>query len=197
MANTLSRLVAVSLAGILLVFGASSAQAVVVPLNIDNNGTVLTDPNQIVDVDFQNTGGNTWQVTVGQGLNFEQFFANFSADVSAIAITTPASGWDLVVAGGGGGTAGNFGKFSIKIDGPVSIGSAELVFSFTVAGLFEPNSKGNTFAAKISSEAGGNAGGFVSNGGISQVPLPAAVWLFLTALAGLGVFSRRRPVANA
>ena len=194
----MSRLVAAFIFGAFLAFGAP-AQAIVVPLNIDNNGVVLTDPAQIVDVDFQNTGGNDWTVSVGDGLNFEQFFFNFSVDVGAITITTPllGAGWSLVVAGPGGGTAGNFGKFSEKIDGPVAVGSPALVFSFTAAGVFDPNAKGNTFAAKISSEAGGNAGGFVSNGGISPVPLPAAIWLFMTALVGLGVYSRRRAVAAA
>lgn len=194
----MSRLVAVFIFGAFLVFGAP-AQALVVPLNIDNNGVVITDPAQIVEVDFQNTSGNDWTVSVGGGLNFEELFFNFSTDVGAITITTPplGVGWSLVVAGGGGGTAGNFGQFSEKIDGPGPGGDPALDFSFTAAGVLDPNAKGNTFAAKISSEAGGNAGGFVSNGGISPVPLPAALWLFLTALAGLGVFSRRRAVTRA
>ena len=83
----------------------------------------------------------------------------------------------------------------LDYEGPVSGGTADLQFELTVAGLFEPNAKGNTFAAKISSQQGGNAGGFVSHGSVSQVPLPAAVWLFLSALAGLAVFSRRRKAA--
>ena len=194
----MKKLLAVCFVGILLGF-AAPAQAVVVPLNLDNNGVIITDPAQIIDVDFQNIGGNTWQISVGNGLNFEEFFANFSGNVGAVNVTTPpgGTGWSLVTAGGGGGTASNFGQFSVKLDGPVAGGSPALVFTFTAAGVFEPNSKGNTFAAKISSEAGGNAGGFVSNGGISQVPLPAAVWLFLTALAGLGLFTRRRSTTAA
>ena len=189
MANRMNWFLCISVVGLSLLIG-TPVQATVVPLNIDNNGNVITGDANIVDVNVQNLGGNTWQVSVGQGLNFEEFFANFSGTVTSLdSITTPASGWSLVP---GGGHPGNFGAFSIKLDGPVSVGSPDLVFTFTAAGLFEPNSKGNTFAAKISSQQGGFAGGFVSNGGVSAVPLPGAVWLFLTALAGLGLYSRRR-----
>ena len=90
-----------------------------------------------------------------------------------------------------GGTAGNFGQFSFAWDGPNPAGLSELTFNILVDGNFIPNSKGNLFAAKISSEQGGNAGGFVSDGSISAVPLPGAVWLFLSALAGLAIMSRR------
>lgn len=169
----------------------SPVSAAVVPLSLDNNGVIITDDAQIVDVDFASNGTGGWTVNVGNGLNFEEFFANFSQPVGAGDIDIITAGWTLVTSGSGGGTAGNFGQFSIKIDGPVSGGTLDLQFELTVAGLFDPNSKGNTFAAKISSQQGGNAGGFVSNGSVSQVPLPAAVWLFLSALAGLAVLSRR------
>jgi hypothetical protein len=175
----------------------SPVTAAVVPLSLDNNGVVITGDDQIVDVDFVSNGSGGWLVNVGNGLNFEEFYANFSQPVGAGDINISTAGWSLVTAGGGGGTAGNFGPFSIKIDGPVAGGTAALQFELTVAGLFEPNSKGNTFAVKISSQQGGNAGGFVSHGSVSQVPLPAAVWLFLSALAGLAVLSRRRTAAQA
>ena len=190
----MSRLLGASMFLVLLLLS-GAATAAVVPLALDNNGVVITGDDQIVDVDFASNGSGGWLVSVGNGLNFEEFFANFSQPVGAGDIDIVTAGWSLVTAGGGGGTAGNFGQFSIKIEGPVSGGTADLQFELTVAGLFEPNAKGNTFAAKISSQQGGNAGGFVSHGSVSQVPLPAAVWLFLSALAGLAVFSRRRKAA--
>lgn len=190
----MSRLLGASVFLVLLLLS-SAATAAVVPLALDNNGVVITGDDQIVDVDFASNGSGGWLVSVGNGLNFEEFFANFSQPVGAGDINIATAGWSLVTAGGGGGTAGNFGQFSIKIEGPVSGGTADLQFELTVAGLFEPNAKGNTFAAKISSQQGGNAGGFVSHGSVSQVPLPAAVWLFLSALAGLAVFSRRHKAA--
>lgn len=172
----------------------SSAHAVVVPLTLDNNGIVITDPNQIVDVEYDSNGASGWLVSVGDGLNFEEFFFNYSVPVGLTDISIDTGSWTLVTAGGGGGSAGNFGQFSVKLDGPVSGGSSLLEFEITAAGLFEPNSKGNTFAAKISSQQGGNAGGFVSDGGtapVSQVPLPSAVWMFLSGLAMFFAFSAR------
>ncbi len=191
----MTRLLGASLFLVLALLG-SPVTAAVVSLNLDNNGVVITGDDQIVDVDFASNGSGGWLVSVGNGLNFEEFFANFSQPVGAADVTVTTAGWSLVTAGGGGGTAGNFGTFSVKFDGPVSGGTAGLQFELTVAGLFEPNAKGNTFAAKISSQQGGNAGGFVSHGSVSQVPLPAAVWLFLSALAGLVVCSRRRQAAR-
>lgn len=157
----------------------------VVPLNIDNNGIVLSNAAQIVDVTFTPNGGTGWTVNVGNGLNFEEFFFNFSQPVGLGDISINTAGWSLVTAGGGGGTAGNFGSFSAKLDGPVAGGTSSLDFVLSVGGNFVPNSKGNTFAAKISSQQGGNAGGFVSNGSISAVPLPSAFWMFLSGLTGL------------
>lgn len=81
-------------------------------------------------------------------------------------------------------------------------GTLEAALYFVIAGLFtvddfeaifSPNcnsSIGCLQAAKVSSEQFDDlirGGGYVSN-----VPLPGAVWLFLTALGALGVFSRRR-----
>lgn len=172
----------------------SPAHAVVVPLNLDNNGVVITDPNQVVDVDYSTNGSDGWIVSVGGGLNFEEFYFNYDTTVGLGGININTTDWSLVTAGGGGGTAGNFGQFSVKLDGPVSGGTSALMFEITAAGLFVPNSKGNTFAAKISSEQGGNAGGFVSDNGItpvSQVPLPAAIWMFLSAFAILIAFTAR------
>jgi hypothetical protein len=175
---------------VFVVLLSSAAMATTVPLNIDNNGNILVDNSQIVDVNFTSNGSGGWLVSVGTGLNFEEFYANFNQPVGVGDISITTAGWSLVTAGGGGGTAGNFGKFSVKIDGPVSGGTADLQFELTLAGLFDPNSKGNTFAAKISSQQGGNAGGFVSNASVSAVPLPAAAWLLLSAMTGLIVISQ-------
>lgn len=83
---------------------------------------------------------------------------------------------------GDGDGAGSAALFFIIMGGSVS--------DFALTGGSNCNFlSGCLQAAKISSQQLGYAGGFVSN-----VPLPGAVWLFLSALAGLfGIgFSRRR-----
>lgn len=174
--------------GILLLGMTSSADAMVVTaeLNQDNNGVVITDPAEIIDVTATQTGAG-WSVTVADGLAFEEFFFNYDAILGAadVILTGASIGqWTQVDSGG---TAGNFGQFSFKLDGPVAGGLTTLTFDILVAGMFVANADDtqSIFAAKISSEQGGNAGGFVSANSVSAVPLPAAIWLFLTALMGL------------
>jgi hypothetical protein len=175
-----------------------SAQALVVNAQLDhvNNGNVITLPSQIIDVSANDSAGPAWRVTVGGGLNFEQFFFNYDHTLQATDVTLSGSSigqWSAVPTGG---TAGNFGQFSFKWDGPVSGGLSELTFDILAAGNFIPNAKEAVFAAKIASEQGGNAGGFVSNAAVSAVPLPAAAWLFVTAILSLlGYSSIRRRTA--
>jgi len=150
-----------------------------------NNGTIITAPSEIIDVSADNNLGPAWRVTVGDGLNFEEFFFNYSQPLGAgdVVLTGASSGqW---AADTNGATASNFGHFSFKWDGPPPSGLSGLTFDILVAGDFIPNSDQRIFAAKIASEAAGNAGGFVSTGPVSAVPLPAAGWLFITALLGL------------
>jgi hypothetical protein len=161
-------------------------------MNQVNNGNVIADPAQIIDVSGNNGLGPAWRVTVGGGLHFEEFFFNYDQPLQAGDVVLTGSsvgGWSAVT---GGGTAGNFGQFSFKWDGPVSGGLAELSFDILAAGNFLPNSTEALFAAKIASQQGGNAGGFVSSVAVSEVPLPAAVWLFLTAVLGLTGCARIR-----
>jgi hypothetical protein len=172
----------------------TNAMVVTAELTLDNNGVVLTDPNEIIDVSAtQNLDG--WSVTVGTGLAFEEFFFNYDAALAAddvVATGASVGDWTSVASGG---TAGNFGQFSFKLDGPVAAGLTSLTFDILVAGMFVANADNSEsiFAAKISSEQGGNAGGFVSANSVSAVPLPGAVWLFISAIMGLmGIgYSRR------
>ena len=49
-----------------------SAEALVVNAQLDqvNNGNVITQPSQIIDVSADDSLGPAWRVTVGGGLNF-------------------------------------------------------------------------------------------------------------------------------
>jgi hypothetical protein len=174
--------------------GPANAMVVTAELTLDNNGVVLTDPNEIIDVSATQTASG-WSVTVDGGLSFEEFFFNYDTALAAgdvVATGASVGDWTSVASGG---TAGNFGQFSFKLDGPGPGGVPSLTFDILVAGMFVANADNSEsiFAAKISSEQGGNAGGFVSANSVSAVPLPGAVWLFISAMMGLmGIgYSRR------
>jgi hypothetical protein len=47
----------------------------------------------------------------------------------------------------------------------------------------------------VKGDATGSSGGYYS-GGVQAVPLPAAAWLLLSGLGGVGVLARRRRVDN-
>jgi hypothetical protein len=181
--------------GIMTLAMATAGHAMVVTAELDqvNNGTILTDPAEIIDVTADDSAapGTPWQVTVGGGANFEQFFFNYSQPLTADDVMLTGSSVGQWTADTNGSTASNFGQFSFSWDGPVSIGLSQLTFEILVAGDFIPNSDQRIFAAKISSEQP-NAGGFVSTGEVSAVPLPAAAWLLMSAILGLLGFSRVR-----
>ena len=92
----MSRLLGASMFLVLLLLS-GAATAAVVPLALDNNGVVITGDDQIVDVDFASNGSGGWLVSVGNGLNFEEFFANFSQPVGAGDIDIVTAGWSRVI----------------------------------------------------------------------------------------------------
>lgn len=192
------RLISTVFAGLLAVAAfapGNAAHALVVNAQLDhvNNGNVITDPAQIIDVSANDSLGVSWRVSVGGGLNFEQFFFNYDQPLQAANVVLTGASAGQWSADTNGGTASNFGQFSFKWDGPAPAGLAALTFDILAAGNFVANGDEAIFAAKIASQAGGNAGGFVSTEGVSAVPIPGAVWLLISALAMLLGLTRRRP----
>ena len=177
----------------------NSAQALVVNAQLDhvNNGNIITQPSQIIDVSADDSQGPAWRVTVGGGLNFEQFFFNYDQPLQASDVVLTGASAGQWSADTNGGTASNFGQFSFKWDGPPPAGLASLTFDILAAGNFVANSDEAIFAAKIASQAGGNAGGFVSTEAVSAVPIPGAVWLLISALAALMGLTRTRALPAA
>jgi hypothetical protein len=194
------RQVLACIAGISALLVVSAANAMVVTAQLDhvNNGTIITQPSQIIDVTADDSLGAPWTVTVGGGLNFEEFFFNYSQPLTAAQVMLTGSSDGSWAADTNGATASNFGHFSFHWIGPVSGGLSDLTFQILAAGDFVPNSDERIFAAKIASEQSGNAGGFVSTDAVSAVPLPPAGWLFVAAtLALLGWFRAGRRLPRA
>jgi len=183
-------------------FGAiSSARADIVgtaTLN-DINGDGLPDLSAadaiLVNLDYDATGMGGpssdafWQVSVNGGTAFREFFFNFDTALNVtdvVAAGANASSWTSI--DGPTPAAGTFGQFGFRL----SAGSTDLtslLFTILVDGNFEANGTGSFFAAKIASSA---PGGFVGADSISAVPLPAAAWIFISGIAGIGALLLRR-----
>ncbi|MDD5034892.1 MAG: hypothetical protein PHE55_09055 [Methylococcaceae bacterium] len=154
------------------------------------------------------------KATVSANLGPEAFSAAITADAFSYPFGSSASG-------GGGGTvdfsiaadtAWNF-AVNLSAGGPrvslYSFATASNVYlrDFTgltywpgvvfaesvplklLAGAYELKVSGGTFA----SQAGVSGPGYISVNATTPVPIPAAFWLFASALTAMGVGSRRRP----
>lgn len=190
-------------------------------LNQSNENAALPDGNNyaVVTIDDNTAGSITFTVAALPALtglaplsNFgiQEFAFNVSA-ANAIADSgtvvgqwTLPAGWDGNVPTPPNNEDG-FGAFEVAVAGTGSTRQDPLVFSLNGTGLtigdFAELSTGNPaqggvfFAAHI---AGFTAPDTPSNvtsawfGGSTPVPVPAAVWLLGSALAGMGVIGRRR-----
>lgn len=161
--------------------GAETGLALGAPLiafntaNAASGGLSLTGPGKLTFefLGSEATFTNTFQVGGGE------LFSNAStAPGSTSSIALPAGLVDflLTTSGAGGGSAKNGGP----ITSPLAFAFAAISDSSVIL-LFDDGGFGDKdlddFAVKIS---------------VSQVPLPAAVWLMLSALLGLVSFSRIR-----
>ena len=70
-------------------------------------------------------------------------------------------------------------------------GSLDLDLPTLIAGL-APTGPGAFYVIRVVAKLAHNGGGFDGSFTLSPVPVPAALWLFGTALVGLGAFARRR-----
>ena len=130
-----------------------------------------------------------WEVAVVGGTKFREFLFNFDTtldEADVVPIGLNASSWHSE--SGLTPSTGTFGKFGFEVEAN-STNLSSLLFTILVDGNFDPNGKGIFFAAKIASSG---PGGFVAAHSISPVPLPAAVWVFITGIAGIGALAARR-----
>lgn len=67
----------------------------------------------------------------------------------------------------------------------------------TILAALEPSGPSAYYLVKVVAKLAHEGGGFDGSFTLSPVPVPAAVWLFGTALVGLSAFARRRRMAAA
>ena len=188
-----------AIAGVVRIFDVSVG---IQPANV---GTItLTQNSASVDVSVDLLDGYGFLNTGGPHTPFA-FNLTGSGTLSISPFSTPAGG---VYADGtfslntGGGSNVPFGIFGVALDSSAANGSGtayygDLLFTLNrTGGLdtddFIQNADGYLFSADLTD--GQNTG--AQAWGVSQVPIPAALPLFLTALAGLGLLTRRgRPTA--
>jgi hypothetical protein len=191
----------------LSLFAGQQAHAATFFLNQSNE---LADNVNYAQVDVTESAGNlNFLVTALAPTNwkFSNFYFNLDGTVGTVSLTGKPSGWNP----DNGKNVSQFGVFSNGLKGTGS--SLKSTFSFiadstvdlSLANLIA-NAEGWIFAAHVQcSERGGNVcnsvGGDLSHhiagpgGDVSNVPLPAAVWLFGSAMAGLGTLARRKQAA--
>jgi hypothetical protein len=134
-------------------------------------------------------------------------FSNFDPSDTVLPIVAPSFSAGNTVAADF--SMDGFGKFMYGVDAAGSGGSSpngqSLKFDITATGLdigdLAVSTKGYLFAADICPLAGCGTGltGYAAGGPIKPpggdggvVPLPPAIWLFASALAGLGLIGARR-----
>lgn len=170
---------------------ATGANAAVVVADLGSLNAGSTDGFSHVTVD-----GAQLSAPLPGGGEVIQFQINSSANISAAAASINLLdvfgisdfGFKLVQAGGGPGS--DFSTFTELATGAPSGGALTLSYSGLTSGFY-----GFLFTGTIT----GTFGGFYAgNYTVSAVPLPPAVWLFLSALVGLvGVGRRKRKRAIA
>ena len=170
------------------------------PANVGTITLTQSDANSvIVSVDlldgygFLNTGGP-----------HTPFAFNLTPSAGTLSISTFSTPVNGVYASGaftlntGGGDNTPFGTFGVALDSSADKGSGDAYFGdllFTLSrttgltiGDFVANADGYFFSADLTD--GTNTGAQAWK--VSQVPVPAALPLFLTALAALGLIARRK-----
>jgi len=201
-------------------FAATSANATVVSYYLDQSNDELdginyatvtikdgADASNVEYVDFMvevNLAAFD-AIGTGRGPNFgmQDFYFNYNLaldlDVANIINIDPAS-WDINANKNAGG---GFGKFEFQLKGDGSDRTVYLSFSiagvdgdtvadYAMSGDTDPElNSAEFFATHIADYNGGDSAKF---GGSTLVPVPAAVWLMGSALAGLGFMRRKKIV---
>jgi hypothetical protein len=221
MSRSIHKIFFAVLAGLALSFGAGSASADIISFDLSSPNAAIspypapyikvtineTGNTAVVTFDSYTTGGYTY--VMGDGSS-----AAVNVNATSWTITgfsgTPAFATGGTLSSGGSGGVDGFGTMNQTVnsfDGYTN-GYTEISFTLTNTGstswtlasqVLTPNGTGSSAAAHVfvcsapcTAAAGALATGFVSNGPLAQVPIPAAAWLFGSGLLGLIAIARRR-----
>ena len=195
---------------VLLTLGAGSAAhaaTVSYGLNINNIGLDSTIDYATVTISDDEepgvaAGAIQFDITINdefvEGGNFglQRFYFNSAISLGG-ALVNGVAGWQLGYDPGNGYNVSEFGRYDVRYAGNGNSRQGLLSFSLTnidgaaVLDYAMANADGFLFAAHIAGfEGEQNTSGWFSNS-ISPVPLPAAAWLFGSALIGLLAVARR------
>jgi len=173
-----------------------------------NQSNTLADGVDYAKVDVLVNGGNldfSVQALTPTNWRFSNFYFNLGGDVGTVTLTGLPSGWTAQ-------TDQNVSTFGVFSDGEKGGGnslysaftfSVDSTVSLTLDNLLA-NSSGWMFAAHVQCQnktatpcvgVNGETSHFIAGpGDVPQVPLPAAAWLFGSALVGFVTMSRRKKV---
>ena len=152
----------------------------------------------VITSSLSNVSGNTWQYDYNlstpdallPGNGFSVFFEAGKAE-NLLALPAPA-GWDVLVVEPGsfiGDSPGFYDALSLNgLGAGETAGIFSVQFDWLLSSL--PPSDGQAFEFYFLDLASG-AFESIDMGQTSPVPLPAAFWLFASAIAGLGILRRR------
>jgi hypothetical protein len=175
-----------------------------------NQSSELSDRASYATVNVNENSGNLDFIVTALGpLNWKisKFFFNLSGNTGNVTISGLPSGWSLAsgsspynasefglfsnAAGGTGSSLQN--TFSFTVDGSNSLSLANLIANdegWIFAGHSQCQNKNTSTCVAVDDESSHFIAG--GTGEVSNVPLAAAIWLFGSAIAGLGTLKRRK-----
>jgi hypothetical protein len=172
-----------------------------------NQSNTLADGVNYAQVDVLESAGNlnfTVQALEPTNWKFSNFYFNLIGSVGTVSLTGLPSGWSAdtnqnvssfgVFSDGAKGTGNSLQNlFTFTVDSTVALSLANLganLDGWIFAGHVQCQDKKDSPCSAVEDETSH----FIAGPGTSEVPLPAAAWLFGSALLGFVGFGKRNRV---